>query len=298
MAPFDFSVRQYPWLASFDTAPNNDDRITDNDVDAWLLASSNTSSLASSASPELKRDLFVIEQTSNEAHFKLLLLGMRQSSIDHLNSEFVGPGLKIINEYKQRLDQLGAPAGNTGTLTNIERHNRAVQRELLDLDGLWHRFAGEKDFGGAVHMYSHFGGGIGIALDFHGAHVFIKDLLKTGPAQKTGLKPGDEILRVDGGPIQIFMPRDASSADPEDKQVNIDSVRGALMGPPHSKLELVIERRGREKTFVIPRDFNMFPALFSPENAAFPVQYDAEYHKPEYQTASLLHPYVPPTYGH
>jgi len=79
-------------------------------------------------------------------------------------------------------------------------------------------------------------GGIGSLIHKQGEYVVVSDPYEGFPAHKAGLLPGDRILEVDG-----------KSALGK----NTDEVSTILKGEPGSTLNLLIEREGTEKPFLV-----------------------------------------------
>jgi carboxyl-terminal processing protease len=87
--------------------------------------------------------------------------------------------------------------------------------------------------------------GIGAAVDLTGDYLTIVEIFKGSPAEKAGLKAGDEILKVDGV--------DMTGKDPSD-------VRDLLLGPAGSHALLTVRRPGESA----PLEFDIIRAKIDP----------------------------------
>jgi carboxyl-terminal processing protease len=79
-------------------------------------------------------------------------------------------------------------------------------------------------------------GGIGALIHKQGDYVVVSEPYEGFPAQKTGLKPGDKILEVDGHSAKFK---------------TTDDVSQILKGEPGTTIKLLIEREGTPKPFLL-----------------------------------------------
>jgi hypothetical protein len=289
---FSLETVKYPWLAGFDKidtsaawpTSGSDQKITDEDIDFWVTSTPELSSY-SDASPELKRRLFLVEQTSMEARFKLARLSMVH--LPDGEGQLRTKGNALLTQLTKKLDKSVPPF---------------VESEKVELDGL------RRDFEFALAKADIFSGGIGIAFAYADDSLYIKNLLEDGPAHQAGLRVGDRI--VAGGAIGSTYETSvkvgsndgagagfgkdffdiAKSADGFDPGRIIADV--LLKGALGSKTTLYVARGGDETPCeLIPvevtRSFNLFPSMMSAQDFLFPLQYAARYHEPIYGAMSL-----------
>lgn len=83
-------------------------------------------------------------------------------------------------------------------------------------------------------------GGIGVTMGFKDSKVTIISVLPDTPGEKAGLKPGDEIVAVDGTPVSEFQP---------------EEVALHIRGDVGTKVTLTIRREGEDdKDYELTRD--------------------------------------------
>ncbi|MDR0206035.1 MAG: PDZ domain-containing protein, partial [Bacteroidales bacterium] len=91
-------------------------------------------------------------------------------------------------------------------------------------------------------------GGIGSLIQQHGKNVVISEPYENSPAQKTGLRAGDIILKINGQNVQGR---------------NSDEISTILRGQPGTTLNIEIERPtdGKKYTFAVKREDIKFPPV-------------------------------------
>ncbi len=83
-------------------------------------------------------------------------------------------------------------------------------------------------------------GGIGSRIRRIDGYVYISETYEGKPADKSGLKAGDKIIRIDGKSMY---------------DLNADEVSKALKGPKGTSIKIEVERiNGEQKTFTVERD--------------------------------------------
>ncbi|HEY9169557.1 MAG TPA: S41 family peptidase [Lutibacter sp.] len=82
-------------------------------------------------------------------------------------------------------------------------------------------------------------GGIGVVTRYTNNNLTIRELLKNSPAEKAGMKPGDNILKIN---------------DIEVKDFDESGVAALLNGLPNTKVNLQIERQNKKMEFAINRE--------------------------------------------
>ena len=81
-------------------------------------------------------------------------------------------------------------------------------------------------------------GGIGTLVQFKNKVLLVKELLKNSPAEESGIKPGDKILKIDDIYVKDFEEKGASAL---------------LSGLPNTKVTLQIERQNKIFEVVVTR---------------------------------------------
>lgn len=81
-------------------------------------------------------------------------------------------------------------------------------------------------------------GGIGTLVQFKNKALLVKELLKNSPAEESGIKPGDKILKIDDIYVKDFEEKGASAL---------------LSGLPNTKVTLQIERQNKTFEVVVTR---------------------------------------------
>lgn len=89
-------------------------------------------------------------------------------------------------------------------------------------------------------------GGIGSLVRSAGDYVVISEVYKGFPADRSGIKPGDIIKKVDGVSL---------------KGISTDKVSERLKGTPGSEITITIERNGRESDYVMKREKIIIPPV-------------------------------------
>jgi len=89
-------------------------------------------------------------------------------------------------------------------------------------------------------------GGLGSLIRKSGDYIVITDIYKGFPADRTGIKPGDVMTKIDGTSL---------------KGVSTDKVSSMLKGEPGSDVEVTFLRNGKEFTETIKREKVHIPAV-------------------------------------
>lgn len=89
-------------------------------------------------------------------------------------------------------------------------------------------------------------GGIGSIIRGSGEFVVISEVYKGFPADRSGIKPGDIIKKVDGASL---------------KGMTTDMVSEKLKGNPGSEITLTIERNGKESDYFMKRERIVIPPV-------------------------------------
>ncbi len=80
-------------------------------------------------------------------------------------------------------------------------------------------------------------GGVGLEVDGRGEYLTIIAPIEGGPAEKAGLKPGDEIVAIDGD---------------DAKGISVEKSVRRMRGKPGTKVELTIRRPSDGKVYKVP----------------------------------------------
>lgn len=80
-------------------------------------------------------------------------------------------------------------------------------------------------------------GGVGLEVDGRGEYLTVISPIEGGPAEKAGIKPGDEILAIDGD---------------DAKGISVDKSVRRMRGKPGTKVELTIRRPSDGKVYKVP----------------------------------------------
>lgn len=89
-------------------------------------------------------------------------------------------------------------------------------------------------------------GGLGSLIRKSGDYIVITDIYKGFPADRTGIKPGDVMIRIDGTSL---------------KGLSTDKVSSMLKGDPGSDVQVTFLRNGKEFTETIKREKVHIPAV-------------------------------------
>jgi len=160
----------------------------------------------------------------------MLLIGF-QSFAQKSNNDFeISKNLDIFTELYKQLDLNYVDQINPGDLVKT-----GIDAMLGTLDPFTN-YIPESDIEDYKLMTTGQYGGIGALINKQGDYVIVSEPYEGFPAQKSGLKPGDKILEVDG-----------HSA----KAKTTDEVSTILKGEPGTAIKLLIEREGTPKPFAI-----------------------------------------------
>ncbi len=160
----------------------------------------------------------------------MLLIGF-QSFAQKSNNDFeISKNLDIFTELYKQLDLNYVDQINPGDLVKT-----GIDAMLGTLDPFTN-YIPESDIEDYKLMTTGQYGGIGALIHKQGDYVIVSEPYEGFPAQKSGLKPGDKILEVDG-----------HSA----KAKTTDEVSTILKGEPGTAIKLLIEREGTPKPFAI-----------------------------------------------
>ena len=125
--------------------------------------------------------------------------------------------------------------------------NNAVNHMLSNLDP-YTRYYDEQGVEDARIRSTGDYGGIGAVSRFNNKKLTIREILKNSPAEKAGIKPGDEILKVDGILVKEF-----------DKE----GISSLLNGLPNTTVNLQIERQNKVMNIeVIRKKIEINPVPF------------------------------------
>jgi carboxyl-terminal processing protease len=91
--------------------------------------------------------------------------------------------------------------------------------------------------------------GIGTELKSVDSHPVVASVLHGGPAEKFGIKPGDQILKVDGKSVD---------------GLSLQQVADLLHGAAGSRVHLLVQRGDHQKTFSPRRQILILPGSPTP----------------------------------
>ena len=160
----------------------------------------------------------------------ILLTGL-QTFAQKTNNDFeISKNLDIFTELYKQLDLNYVDEINPGDLVKT-----GIDAMLGTLDPFTN-YIPEADIEDYKLMTTGQYGGIGALIHKQGDYVVVSEPYEGFPAQKTGLKPGDKILEVDGHSAKFK---------------TTDDVSQILKGEPGTTIKLLIEREGTPKPFLL-----------------------------------------------
>ncbi|MCC6217209.1 MAG: S41 family peptidase [Polyangiaceae bacterium] len=77
-------------------------------------------------------------------------------------------------------------------------------------------------------------GGVGIEIELRADHLVVLGTMEGSPAERAGLRPGDRIVAIDAQPV---------------RDRKLDELLRRMRGAPGTKVDLTVERDGREGSF-------------------------------------------------
>jgi carboxyl-terminal processing protease len=165
------------------------------------------------------------------AMFFFLLLFAGQGFTQSRNNDFeISKNLEIFSDLYKQLDLNYVDEISPGDLMKT-----GIDKMLESMDPFTN-YIPESDIEDYKLMTTGQYGGIGALIHKQGEYVVVSEPYENFPAQKSGLVPGDKILEVDG-----------QSA----KGKTTDDVSRILKGEPGTTIELLIEREGTDKPFLV-----------------------------------------------
>ncbi len=160
-----------------------------------------------------------------------LLLTFGQVFAQTRNNDFeISKNLEIFSDLYKQLDMNYVDDISPGELMKT-----GIDKMLESLDPFTN-YIPESDIEDYKLMTTGQYGGIGALIHKQGDYVVISEPYEKFPANKSGLVPGDKILEVDGKPA---------------KGKTTDEVSKILKGEPGTTINLLIEREGTAKPFIV-----------------------------------------------
>lgn len=150
------------------------------------------------------------------AHFALAHGWFGNRDLDH-SAAYVREVLELVNDNYVDGNAVVYPK-----LTNSALHGMV---ESLDPHS---EFLEAKDFQDLEEEVTSEFVGIGIQIEYHNEHVVVIDPIKDSPSDRAGVKRGDELIKIDGVPVE--------------KSATIDSIVEKLRGKPKSHVNVVFYR--------------------------------------------------------
>ena len=141
--------------------------------------------------------------------------------------------LEIYNAVFKELNKYYIDDINPAETTSI-----AINKMLKDLDPYTHYFDEQTAEDAKIKARGSYGG-IGASSSFKNKRLIIKEVYENTPASKTGLKAGDEIVKIDDVWVKDF---------------EGEAINSLLKGLPNTKVKLVIKRDNQELEKTITRE--------------------------------------------
>ncbi len=156
-------------------------------------------------------------------------------------NHFAGNRLSIVSTGNNKINYLLQMIDNNyvDTVDMNELVEQAMPQILSELDP-HSSYIRAKDAEAANEDLKGSFSGVGISFSVQNDTATVMSVVKSGPAEKVGIMPGDRIIAADGHKLT---------------SMDADSVRTLLKGPKNSKVKLDIIRRGNKKpiTFTVVR---------------------------------------------
>ena len=175
------------------------------------------------------------------AHLALARGWFGGSELDHA-SDYVRKVLDLVNDNYVDGNAVAYPK-----LTNAALHGVV---ESLDPHS---EFLEAKDYQELEEEVTSEFVGIGIQIEYHNEHVVVIDPIKDSPSDRAGIKRGDQLVKIDGTPVE--------------RNTSIDSIVDKLRGKPKSHVTVVFYRPTTKSEFSVnlEREVIKFDTVKSPQ---------------------------------